>query len=228
MHHVNYERWALYIHNIAKKVDKEIKWIVDISCGTGSCIKELSRFGYKVTGYDSSIHMLREAHKKYKNKNIFFCAEMGFPPLRKSPDMIISLYDSINYLMLKKQWQICLKNIYEILENKGIFVFDTSTLYNSQQDFSKYVHKESFAKGSYFRKSRFIEKKNIQENIFKIRLAKFPRVIFYETHVQKILSISQVLELIKRSSFKLLAAYKDFTSEPYNERCERVHFVLEK
>ena len=59
MEHVDYKRWATYVHKIVQQFDHKTDWILDISCGTGSCAKYLLKLGYHVTGSDNSWSMLQ-------------------------------------------------------------------------------------------------------------------------------------------------------------------------
>ena len=82
--------------------------------------------------------------------------------------------------------------------------------------------------GSYLRKSNFDKKENIQINHFEIRLNEHPKTVFVETHKQRIRSLQEVVDFIEASLFTLIAGFKDFTFQPFDESCERVHFVLQK
>jgi hypothetical protein len=134
----------------------------------------------------------------------------------------------MNYILDAEGWQKALKNIYDHLKKNGLFIFDVSTVFNSQKDFSKYVHRETFKNGSYFRKSFYDRRNFIQINSFEIKLPTHPKVIFCERHQQRIRPLSEIVQFITQSPFTLLAGYKEFTFTPFDEECERVHFVLRK
>ena len=229
MAHVNYKRWAAYIDEIVSRFRPASHWIVDLSCGTGTLCLLLEKYGYSVTGLDSSKAMLLQAARKISiNQNRFICADLCSLPIAEQPDVVISLYDSMNYLLNTKMWRKCLSDIFHVLKDGGLFIFDVSTLFNSRKDFSRYVHKETFWGGSYFRKSTFDKKNNVQINYFEIKLANKPKTIFCETHHQRIRRLDEIVQFVDASPFSLLAGYKDFTFKPYSETCERVHFVLKK
>lgn len=227
MGHVNYKRWAAYVHNIISRFQPDSHWVVDVSCGTGSFAALLAQYDYRVTGLDSSLPMLREARRKHSAMH-FICADLGAMPLSTNVDTIVSLYDSMNYLLEEKMWRDAFVNIHHRLKKNGLFIFDVSTLMNSKRDFSRYVHRETFAHGSYLRKSWFDRKEAIQNNYFEIRMMDRPAVLFCEYHQQRIRALQEILSFIEDSPFTLLAGYKDFTFEPFDEKCERVHFVLKK
>ncbi|MBN1466052.1 class I SAM-dependent methyltransferase [candidate division KSB1 bacterium] len=229
MAHVNYKLWATYIHEIVTRFRPESRRIVDLSCGTGTLCLLLAHYGYQVTGMDSSHAMLRQAARKTASAQIrYVCADLCSLPMAERSDVMISLYDSMNYLMDIPLWNRSLLDIHSCLNDDGLFIFDVSTIYNSCKDFSRYIHRESFADGSYHRKSTFDREKNIQTNYFEIKLAHQPGVLFCEMHRQRIRQLEEIVDIIRRSPFDLVAGYKDFSLAAYSENCERVHFVLKK
>ncbi|MBN1560070.1 class I SAM-dependent methyltransferase [candidate division KSB1 bacterium] len=229
MAHVNYKRWAAYIHEIITRFRPHSHWIVDISCGTGTLCLLLARYGYNVTGMDRSPAMLKQAARKtLPQKNSYICADLRSLPFAAQPDVMVSLYDSMNYLMKAESWHKSLREIFLALKDNGLFIFDVSTIYNSRKDFARYIHSESFAGGSYHRRSTFDRKENIQTNYFEIKLSHQPGHLFCETHHQRIRHLEEIVALIDHSPFSLIAGYKEFSLEPYHENCERVHFVLKK
>ena len=231
MEHVDYERWALYVHKLLQKFDHNADLIADISCGTGSCGQYLLELGYRVTGSDSSPAMVLQAEKKAAREawNIhYYCADMCRQPLKRHPDAVVSLYDSMNYLLTDQAWSTCLSEVYAILDSGGKFIFDVSTLHNSLRDFSNYRQKEKVDGGAFVRQSSFEKKTNLQENYFEITLDDNPEILFCETHRQVIRSLDEIISFIDKSQFELVAGYKNFTFKPYTEKSERVHFVLQK
>ena len=228
MAHVNYRRWAAYIHDIISLFRPQTTMVIDVSCGTGTFCSFLQRYDYQVFGLDNSLPMLKQAVQKEILPKNFICADLSRPPLSIQVDAAVSLYDSMNYLMESTLWLAALRNIYNLLQDGGLYIFDVSTVFNSQKDFSQYVNRETFANGSYLRKSRFDKKKNIQKNYFEIELTQHPKTIFCEMHLQTIRPLDEVVDFINKSPFTMVAGYQDFTFKPYHEKCERVHFVLKK
>ncbi len=229
MIHVNYKKWAGYVTKIIKKFAKNSSSILDISCGTGSCDFYLRKQNFVVVGMDAALPMVQQARFKYKNEKIFFCCgDMQTPPVAVQFDAVISLYDSVNYLISDKSWHRCFRNVYDILEPNGLFIFDVSTVFNSQTDFSQYIQRERFSNGRYKRQSWFDSQEMIQTNYFEIRYHNMPDTVFCEMHQQKIRYLDDIESLIADSPFELVNAFKNFTLLPRSEKSERVHFVLRK
>lgn len=231
MEHVDYVRWASYVHEIIQRFEIRAHWILDISCGTGSCCANLLDLGYHVTGADSSFAMLRQAKAKFERKALnagFYCADMRHQPLSSNPDVVISLYDSMNYLLEEKDWHVCLNDIHDAVLPGGLFIFDVSTLQNSMQDFANYRQKGKVGGDVFIRQSSFKRAARMQKTCFEIIKKDEPRIVSCETHRQIIRPLDEILSFIQKSHFKLLAGFKNFSFKPFAEQSERVHFVLQK
>ncbi len=230
MSHVNYRRWAEYIHELVQRYHPQAHWLVDLSCGTGTCCFYLQKLGYRVHGMDLSEAMIRQARKKYSSsriRDVFFCSDMVRPPLRNGPDVVISLYDSMNYITTPHRWIECLSRVYQCLAANGIFIFDVSTVFNSRVHFSDYEEEHRFFGASYKRISSFLPKKSVQINRFEIKFDN-RKEVYSENHRQVIRYLAEIDDFIARTAFKKEAAFRDYTFLPAVEECERVHYVLRR
>lgn len=227
MDHVDYSNWALYIFKIVQRHGRNFKNIIDISCGTGSLCLELRKKGFNVMGSDVCVEMVKSARKK--NSSIsFWCSDMVKVSFKCSPEIVVSLYDSMNYMLESHQWLSTLKQVYGILQNRGLFIFDISTFYNSRVVFKKYQQKEHLDGCIYFRKSYFDEETGIQANDFEFKLSQDPKVIYIEQHKQKIRALEEIEKIIHKTPFQIVAAYSDFTLLPVTQKSKRIHFILKK
>lgn len=223
MNHVNYNRWAKYVWTICDRFELDDPAILDVSCGTGRLCQYLSRYNARLLGMDFCDNMVKVASK---NVGLFWCGDMRRFALKKKVDVILSLYDSMNYLLNDEEWIECFEHVKNALTPNGIFVFDVSTLHNSRDLFKNYVCKEKNEMASYIRKSYFKESTQIQTNKFKIKLKDHPGKIFIEEHRQKIRELSEIDKLVAKSPFEIAGKYSEFSFLPVSENSERVHYVL--
>lgn len=231
MSHVNYREWAHYIDELIDHIGLEIRTIMDISCGTGSFAFELERLDYDVRGCDYSSEMVSKAVLKARQKksNIpFWNADMCYTSWCQPVQAVVSLYDSMNYLLKEHLWHECLSQIYSSLPHNGLFIFDVSTISNSQFYFNDYVQRERTDEMSYVRQSIFHRKSKIQENNFEIQLVSHPGIVYHEKHRQRIHDLQTLQRWIGQTCFKVIGIYEGFTLCPGTEKSERVHFVLLK
>ena len=226
MNHVNYQQWAKHVYRICQEHKVENPKILDISCGTGKLCFYLTKYDLQAAGLDMSPKMVKKAKERFKGP--LWCGDMRCFSTRSTFNVVVSLYDSMNYLMTDKDWSECFKSVFKTLEPEGLFIFDVSTPHNSENVFHNYVCKEKNDAARYIRKSHYDEKEQIQTNEFRIRLRNRKNVIFYERHQQKIMALETIERMVANSSFEIVGKYSEFSFLPVSINSERVHYVLKK
>ncbi len=106
-----------------------VKTILDFSCGTGSQVFFLNKFGYKVTGVDFSPPLLEIARKKARRENVsitFLDGDMRKLEVGKF-DAVITIFNAIGHLS-KTDFNRTLQNIYNNLHEGGFYLFDIFNL----------------------------------------------------------------------------------------------------
>ena len=230
MRHVNYAEWAEYIYSVLTKYGIDSGNFLDISCGTGSFLMEFKRYGFTINGSDFSPSMIEIAKSKHKDsgkEDIFFVRDMKNLTFDKRFDGIVSLFDSLNYLMVQEDVHKNLKSVSSILKDKGIYIFDICTEYNSIRNFDNYIERGEYIGLNYIRKSYYNKDERIQINDIKI-IDKENGNQYREIHKQRIYTQEEMIQIIELSPLKLLAIYDDFTSNPPTDETERIHFILKK
>jgi len=228
MSHVKYNRWAKYIHAILKKENFEGSALLDIGCGTGEFLNQMRRYNYHLSGCDSSIDMSNVAGKKLPGLPIHIAA---LPYLQEIPenqyDVVVCLYDTINYMLHESDLIKSFQNIYRKLRTPGIFIFDVVTKSYCEQFFQNYSEKEVVEEGvAYSRESQFDALHNVQINHIQIFT---PNGIFEEIHKQKIYDLQFILEvLMEKALFDRVSVLADFSFKKADENSGRVHFIANK
>lgn len=97
--------------------------VLDLCCGTGQLAKELSNKGYEIFGIDLSEKMI-EIAKKNAPDAIFYTSDAREFSLPLSVDAVISAYDSLNHLMSLNEMKQVFTNVFDVLKEKGVFLFD--------------------------------------------------------------------------------------------------------
>lgn len=230
MSHVDYKHWAEYINKIIKKWNSAASKVVDISCGTGSIILNLKRYNYRLFGFDLSFGMIKNAKEKIENKSAMidvWQSNMQSFQLKQSADVIICIYDSINYLHKPEEISRLFNVVWQNLSDQGIFIFDICTARNSIDYFLNYVEKNGGKNYSYTRHSTYNKKKKIHSNRFEIIFDSEDNK-YIEMHKQKIYAVNEILSLIEDSNFSLAGFYDGFSLRQGSEKSYRIHFVLKK
>lgn len=100
--------------------------LLDIGCGTGNLSVELAAGGYDVTATDLSEEMLAIVRYRAKERGVnlrVYVYDM-LDPLGERFDTVIASMDVINHLADLEDVQFGFVNIFEALNENGVFLFD--------------------------------------------------------------------------------------------------------
>ena len=97
--------------------------ILDLCCGTGYTLSELTARGFEVTGLDRSEEMLGFARRAAPESRLILADARSFelPPVY---DAVISTFDSLNHVMTLTDLTAVFGNVYRALVPCGLFLFD--------------------------------------------------------------------------------------------------------
>ena len=126
----------------------ELKYVLDIGCGTGKYLKILQAGGFKTDGIDSSETSVKITKKILGDESKILCINMfKFEIPKNQYDLVISI--STIHHGTKKQVQNLINRIYEaIVENGRIFItlpdFESSKKWNTFKNYEE-IDKGTFA-----------------------------------------------------------------------------------
>lgn len=232
MNDAPYDEW---VHFTEKVVNKSVKAILDVGCGTGQITRRLSRKGYQMTGVDLSEDMLIEAANAPGNdaNNIQWIKQdirelSGF----EEQELVVSFCDVINYLTEEADVKQTFQAIYDSLAKDGQFIFDvhsvshvevmSDNLYSEVHDDYSYIwfcdrgddHGEMYHDLTFFIK---------EGDCFKR---------YDEQHHQKTYQATVYEKWLTDIGFSNVTIYKDFETTPMhlNEEStsDRLFFVCNK
>lgn len=230
MDEVNYEEWFKYIDNIFKKFNKNPKNILEMACGTGNLSHYLARAGYDLYCFDISNDMLSIAYNKLKGFNNvkLFNQNMIDFNLNKKFDGIISICDSINYILDKDKLLQTFRNVKKHLEDDGIFIFDINSYYKLSKIIGDNIFLED-REDIYYVWENFFDKENSIASFFLTFFVKDKGesyIRFDETHTEKAYKIEEILDLLKKAQFSKIHIYDEQSFEKPHTKSERITFVV--
>jgi cyclopropane fatty-acyl-phospholipid synthase-like methyltransferase len=147
-------------------------------------------------------------------------------PFKAKFDLIVSAFDSINYLTNKKDLSDFFDNLKNNLSDDGIFTFDISLESNSLK-YVKNLNRTGYYKGiEYMQTSRYNRHERTHYNEFKLKLKDGSEV--YEKHKQKIYSLESFFDLLDKNGYIVKECFTAFSLDNAHENSERAQFIIKK
>lgn len=233
MRQIDYVTWESHVTTLAKRWRPEIRDILSVACGTGSLEVLLAQRDYNVFCLDLSEDMLRIAERKFEvlpDKPQTKCACMTNFDLAKQFDVVLCLYDSLNYLTKPDQVQDAFRCAHAHLHPGGIYIFDVTTEYNILQHFAEYTFAENLDGFSYIWDNAY----NIGTKLCTSEVTIFEEIepgIYRrhdERHDQRMYPTKDIRRWLEQAGFKLLGIYDGFSISPPKDHSERIHFVAQR
>jgi SAM-dependent methyltransferase len=212
--------------------------IVDLGCGTGTLAIELAKMGIQVIGIDLSDDMLAIASQKAEEETFprggsvtWLEQDMREWTVAKQVDAVLSLCDSLNYIMEEDGVQQVFQHVFEGLRPGGWFVFDVHTPYQLEQ----YAEHQPFMLNeddiAYIWTSEYEEnRREIEHAItFFVRAGEtemFTR--FEEVHSQRAYPLEWLRSELGVAGFVDIRLTADFTWEAPTEKSGRAFFIAQK
>ncbi len=237
MRDVNYSMWVDYIEELCHRHGLEPETVLDVACGTGNSTLPFARRGYRVAGVDSSEDMVAIARMKAASGglDVEFAVqdmrELHPERLEMGPvfDLVLCLYDSINYLTDPREFARALLGFREAVRPGGFFVFDV----NAARRLSQMTEASLFLEGPGW---AFVEENQFtpSTSIWRIRVTGFIEERdglyrrFREVHHERAYSQKEVAGMLAKAGWSLLGAYNAFGFEPASPDAARIYFVAQR
>lgn len=110
---------------ILRRVGKRSEIVIDVACGSGGHAELLSNAGFEVYAVDLNPAMLRMLKKNLPSAKIFK-QDMRHLQVPVQSDVLICMYNSINYNYSYTELTRTLKRFYDHLKPGGVVIFDTA------------------------------------------------------------------------------------------------------
>ena len=135
MDNVPYQAWSRELIRVLRQYGISDGLVLDLGCGTGKMTRLLSEAGYDMIGLDSSEEMLGIAMEQgTKGSDILYLhQDMREFELYGTVRAVVSICDSMNYMMDEKELRSVFSLVDNYLDPGGIFIFDLNTLYKYRE-----------------------------------------------------------------------------------------------
>lgn len=216
MDNIPYEEWAQEIAGILRS--KNCKKILELGCGTGTFSEILRSMGFEVHGIDLSSDMIDIANEKCEGAY----EEMDMRAIRYEAeyDAVISVCDSMNYLLEEDDIYNALEGAYKALKTDGVIIFDMKQEDFYREELADYTFAESREDCAYIWNNSYDEKTKINEYelclFWKNEDGSYTRE--NELHQQRAYDEDLVMELMDKAGFNNVACFEIEAGEGNDER----------
>lgn len=242
MDNVPYDEWTDYVVHLLNKYGVANGLVLELGCGTGSMTERLATKGYDMIGIDNSEDMLAIAREKsIENGNniLYLCQDMREFELYGTVAAVVSVCDSMNYILNEEDLLKVFRLVNNYLDPKGVFIFDLDTQYAYEEVIGDSTIAENRDEGSFIWENTYYEEEMINE----INLTLFlpaedeedtenrdlqePKYFIKheETHYRRAYSIDTIRRLIEEAGMEWVAVYDALTEKEPNPYSERVYII---
>lgn len=127
---VDYAAWAVYLLSLFERHGERPNQVLDLACGSGSLLLELSARGVDVIGVDGSQDMLAVAWEKAMDADLsplLLCQDMRELDLYGTVDGAVCMLDSFNHLLSTADLGEVLRRLGLFIAPGGLLIFDVNT-----------------------------------------------------------------------------------------------------
>ena len=233
MDNIPYEEWTDYVKELFAEEGVKDGILLDLGCGTGSVTELLAKSGFDMIGIDNSEEMLEIAMEKRAESGLdilYLLQDMREFELYGTVKGVVSICDSMNYILDDEDLLDVFKLVHNYLDNEGIFIFDMKTMHEYANVMADNTFAEDREESSFIWENYYDEEEEINQydlSIFvKEEDGRYRK--YEETHLQRAYEQQVVEELIKESGLELLHVYDAFTKELPAEDSQRIYFVCRR
>lgn len=229
---------AIETYGISKPVkskdtlESEKNLVLDLGCGTGTLTELLAKKGYDMIGIDSSDEMLSVALEKRENSGLdilYLLQDMRSFDLYSTIGTVISVCDSLNYLLTEEDLLSTFRLVENYLYPGGIFIFDFNTVYKYEQVIGDTTIAENRDECSFIWENFYHKEEEINEydlTIF-VKESNLYRK-FQETHYQRGYRVETMEKLISEAGLQLVKCMDADAGGKVTKTTERVYFIARK
>ena len=206
--------------------------VLDLGCGTGSLTGLMARSGYDMIGIDNSGEMLQIAMNKRNASGLdilYLLQDMRGFELYGTVKAVISICDSMNYIMEYQELVEVFRLVNNYLDPKGVFIFDLNTEYKYRELLADNTFAEDREESSFIWNNFYDEEDKVNEydlTLF-VKEGELYRK-FEETHYQRAYGLDQIQQAIRDGGMEFVAAYDACTRNPVQQDSERIYVMRGK
>lgn len=223
----------IYVTNI--NLQQERNTIVDLGCGTGTLTQLLAERGYDMIGIDNAQEMLQVAMDKREQSGLdilYLMQDMRSFELYGAVGAVISVCDSVNYLLEDEDVVQTFRLVNNYLLPDGIFIFDFNTVYKYENVIGDATIAENREQCSFIWDNYYHGDKQINEYDLTVFVQEDEKTDLYrrfqETHYQRGYCLKQMQAYLEQAGLVFAEAIDADTHGEVTDTSERIYVVARK
>ncbi|MDE6607656.1 MAG: class I SAM-dependent methyltransferase [Lachnospiraceae bacterium] len=227
-----YEEWCAFLTGVLREFHIEKNLVLELGCGTGTLTQLLADAGFDMIGVDNSEEMLGIAMEKKEaagrgEELLYLCQDMREFELYGTVKAVISVCDSLNYLLEEDELLKTFRLVNNYLDPKGIFIFDFNTVYKYEQVIGDTTIAENREECSFIWENYYHKEEQINEYELTIFVHEKEELFrrFAETHYQRGYTLLQMKVLVERAGMTFIRALDADTKGEVRPESERIYVI---
>lgn len=214
-------------------LDSERNLVLDLGCGTGTLTELLYQKGYDMMGVDYSQDMLNIAMEKKAESGsdiLYLCQDMRELDLYSTIGTVISVCDSVNYLLEDEEVEETFRLVNNYLYPGGLFIFDFNTVYKYEQVIGDTTIAENREECSFIWENYYHEEERINEYDLTIFVREEEELFrrFSETHYQRGYTLEEMKHFVEKAGLEFIKAIDADTHGDPVEESERIYIIAKE
>jgi SAM-dependent methyltransferase len=228
MKDVNYEQWIAYIIDTIKLFNIKTTPLLDVTCGTGNSIIPFVKRKFKsLLGVDNSLEMLKIAKEKDPNLPLVQANAIELPFVNRF-NLILSMFDSLNYILKLEDLIEAFSSIKEALKVDGYFIFDLNTPYGLRCVSGRDVREDdknlmSIWRNAYDKDDKIL---TLHLTLFIKKDANWQRID--EIHKERGYTEDEIKYGLKTLDFEVIDTFKCFEHSRADRYTKRILYIAKK
>ncbi|MCD6359930.1 MAG: class I SAM-dependent methyltransferase [Armatimonadetes bacterium] len=226
MANVPYKQWVDYLERILSRWYANPHDVLDLCCGTGAVGWELARRGHNVVGADLSERMVRGCRRRSPPLPAAVMNAERLAWRSESFDMVVSLYDSLNYIIEPDGLRAAFEEVRRVLRPGGVFIFDMNTAHALRIGLFTQNNRNTGEPLQYDWRSTWDEKRQLcRVDMDYTWHGDNGPVRFHETHYERAYDIDEVRGMLRGAGLKSLAVYDAYSFHDPHRLSERLYYL---
>lgn len=229
-----YDKWLAF----AKRHLGSRRQVLELACGTGALAVAFAKEGYEVTALDLSEEMLMMASERAYEEQVdiqLLAGDMQDLQGVGTFEAVTCFSDSLCYMPDAPSVQQVFDEVYHVLDDEGVFVFDVHSQYQINEVFPEYSYHyqtDEFA----FLWDSYQDAPDTIQHFLTFFVPENPGTdevpsLFIrqdEVHEERTYPLNQYVSMLENSGFRQVNCYADFIDSAPNEKSRRWFFVCQK